>query len=462
MLKSSVPWPTAGALLLALLLRALLPSSPVVASEPSTPPPSLVVVTISSLRSDRVEPGSERGSHMPYLQAMGQRGALLARARTPVPETIPALASLFTGLDPSHHGVYEDNRAASGVVSLAQRLADRGYTNSAWLGDTDVATTPFLTRGIKDVHALPEHSATALATAVVNAAGNSLADGSRFIWVHLSGASAPYIPQVSDLLAIRAEARNKAWRFSLAVSSRPGTPHMLPAAAVNGPIREAGFYLDSYDAVVRELDRAIEIIGTELAPSLAASGGYLVVASVHGESLGEHGQWLSHGHTLYEEELLVPICLLGPDIKPLPEPMESSWASLNDLTPTLSDLLGLETSRGRVGDGYNLASRLRTSSAPPGRSITSGQGRPPYSQALLSEGRFKLIVTPPRPPVMEDVLDWPAAGRRELYDLHGDSLESKNLAKIRGNLSHDLALFLRRHYPPWPKSPPALDRSRVR
>ncbi|MCZ6747479.1 MAG: sulfatase-like hydrolase/transferase, partial [Acidobacteria bacterium] len=212
MLKSSVPWPTAGALLLALLLRALLPSSPVVASEPSTPPPSLVVVTISSLRSDRLESGPERGSHMPYLQAMGQRGALLARARTPVPETIPALASLFTGLDPSHHGVYEDNRAASGVVSLAQRLADRGYTNSAWLGDTDVATTPFLTRGIKDVHALPEQSATALATAVVNAAGNSLATGSRFIWIHLSGVSAPYIPQVSDLLAIRDQGRNRAWR----------------------------------------------------------------------------------------------------------------------------------------------------------------------------------------------------------------------------------------------------------
>ena len=60
------------------------------------------------------------------------------------------------------------------------------------------------------------------------------------------------------------------------------------------------------------------------------------------------------------------------------------------------------------------------------------------------------------------VLDWPAAGRRELYDLNGDSLESKNLAKIRGSHSHQLALFLRRHYPLWPKTPPALDRSRVR
>ncbi|TDI35266.1 MAG: hypothetical protein E2P03_01750 [Acidobacteria bacterium] len=450
------------ALPLVLLMQALLPSSPASASEPSTPAPSLVVVTISSLRSDRLESGSAHSSHMPYLQAMGQRGALMARARTPVPETIPALASLFTGRDPSHHGVYEDNQASDGIVSLAQRLADRGYENSAWLGDAHVAATPFLTLGITDVHPLPEKSDTALARTVVNAVGNSLAAGSRFIWIHLSGVSAPYIPQVSDLLAIRDQGRNRAWRFSMAESNRPGKPHLLPSAAVNGPMREAGFYMDSYDAAVRDLDRAIEIIETGLAPSLAASGGYMVVASVHGESLGEHGQWFSHGHTLYEEELLVPILILGPDIKPLPAPMKDSWASLNDLTPTLADLLGLEVSTGRVGDGFNLAGRLRTASAPPSRSLTSGQGRPPYSQALLSEGRFKLIVTPPRPPTIEETSAWPADGARELYELHGDPLETENLARSRGGLSHHLAIFLQRNYPPWPKTPPALDRSRRR
>gem|GEM_PF-6466847 len=312
------------------------------------------------------------------------------------------------------------------------------------------------------MHPLPEKSDTALARTVVNAVGNSLAAGSRFIWIHLSGVSAPYIPQVSDLLAIRDQGRNRAWRFSMAESNRPGKPHLLPSAAVNGPMREAGFYMDSYDAAVRDLDRAIEIIETGLAPSLAASGGYMVVASVHGESLGEHGQWFSHGHTLYEEELLVPILILGPDIKPLPAPMKDSWASLNDLTPTLADLLGLEVSTGRVGDGFNLAGRLRTASAPPSRSLTSGQGRPPYSQALLSEGRFKLIVTPPRPPTIEETSAWPADGARELYELHGDPLETENLARSRGGLSHHLAIFLQRNYPPWPKTPPALDRSRRR
>lgn len=462
MRKPSVTSPAAWTLALALYLPTLLSASQVVASEPRPPAPSLVVVTISSLRSDQVESGPERMARMPHLQAMGQRGALLTRARTPIPETISALASIFTGLDPSHHGVYADNQAASGVVTLAQRLADRGYTNSAWLGATEVATTPFLALGITDIHTLPEESATALATAVVDAAGDSLDPGHRFIWVHLSAASAPYIPQVSDLLAVRDNEYDSARRFAMAVSDRPGTPNMLPAAAVNGPAREAGFYMDSYHAVVQDLDRAIAIIETGLGPSLATSGGYLVVASLHGESLGEHGQWFSHGHTLYEEELLVPVCILGPDIKPRPEPMKSSWASLNDLTPTLADLLGLEKSLGRVGDGFNLAPRLREASAQPGRFITSGQSRPPYSQALLSEGRFKLILTPPVPPGMEDTPGWPAAGARELYDLNGDSLESENLNKIRGSHSHQLAIFLRRNYPPWPKTPPAMDRSRRR
>lgn len=449
---------------------ALAVAAPALPAEEDHPAirPSLVVVTVSSLRSDRVQPMGRRGSRTPYLLSLGKRGALLHLARTPVPETVPALASLFTGLDPYLHGLYGDSRPDLQVVTLGDRLADAGYSGRAWFNAPLDLGMAFLERGLAETHEYPDLDATLLADRVLAAEVESLAAGGHFVWVHLGDASAPYTPDLADLLTYRSDGWNDIWNFPLAVSKWDGMLDTLPRAAVNGPMREAAFYMDSYDAVVLKVDRALQALVEGLLPALETSQGYLVIASLHGESLGEHRAWFSHGSTLHEEELQVPFLFLGPDVQPLNQPMKTSWASLIDVMPTLVGLMDLPPGkRGpkiamEVARGFNLAPLLRGSSAPPVRWIPSAQAQVPYARSVVAEGRYKIILTPPRPPMIQGGRPWPDFEQIELYDLQNDPLEFTDLAVTRGDLSHRLARHIRLRYPPWPSSPPARDTSRHR
>ncbi len=68
----------------------------------------VVLISIDTLRSDRLPIyGYERGS-TPAIDALRRDGILAARAYTHVPLTLPAHASLFTGLLPPDHGVRDN------------------------------------------------------------------------------------------------------------------------------------------------------------------------------------------------------------------------------------------------------------------------------------------------------------------------------------------------------------------
>src|SRR5262249_42256585 len=64
------------------------------------PRPNIVLVTIDTLRADRVTPAL-----MPTIDRVAARGARFVNARTTVPLTLPAHTSILTGLVPPADGV---------------------------------------------------------------------------------------------------------------------------------------------------------------------------------------------------------------------------------------------------------------------------------------------------------------------------------------------------------------------
>lgn len=436
---------------------------PVAATAVEPAPPAMVIVTVSSLRSDRVTSQSGRSSRTPFLQSLGTRGALLERMRTPVPSPVPALASLFTGLEPRLHGAFPGGTVAPGIKSLAQALATKGYSTSAWTNLPVTTTVDLLTSGYDRVVTEADQSAPILAARAVEAEVKALRKGGHLVWIHLGDAAAPYQPQEKDLEKMRQDKWNASWNFPLAVAPTGGVPHTLPAAAVSGSMREAAYYMDAYDAVLLQVDQSLEALAAGFLPALKESGGYLVIASLHGEAMGEHGHWFSHGHSLFEEEILVPVCVIGPDVQPLARPMSHSWGSLTDLMPTLLALLGQPplTPPG-IDHGFNLAPLLRGSSSPPTRYVHSGMDRPPFSRSMLADGRFKIIMTPARPASVDPGTGWPEKESVVLYDLNSDPLEAMDIATSRGVVAHELKVYLSKNAPAWPGTPPAMDRRRRR
>ena len=98
---------------------------------PAAAPPDVVLITVDTLRADRVG-----GALTPAINAVGARGARFLAARTTVPLTLPAHVSLMTGAIPPATGVrlngvhrFDDSRP-----TLASLFKDAGRDTAAFIG----------------------------------------------------------------------------------------------------------------------------------------------------------------------------------------------------------------------------------------------------------------------------------------------------------------------------------------
>ena len=102
---------------------------------PTAAPPSVLLITLDTTRADALGAYGGRG-RTPALDALAAEGARFDRAFTVAPLTIPAHASLLTGLYPGQHGIRDngDRALAPGAVTLAERLSEAGYATAASVG----------------------------------------------------------------------------------------------------------------------------------------------------------------------------------------------------------------------------------------------------------------------------------------------------------------------------------------
>lgn len=95
-------------------------------------PPNLLLITVDTLRADRLGSYGYAGSNSPNIDALAARGTLFEQASTVIPRTSQSLASMFTSLYPHEHGALEiADRMNPQAVTLAEILAARGYATMA-------------------------------------------------------------------------------------------------------------------------------------------------------------------------------------------------------------------------------------------------------------------------------------------------------------------------------------------
>ena len=76
-----------------------------------TPAPAdvnVVVVTLDTLRADRLGCYGSTAVATPNLDALAASGVVFEQATATAPMTLPSHASIFTGLIPPHHGVRDN------------------------------------------------------------------------------------------------------------------------------------------------------------------------------------------------------------------------------------------------------------------------------------------------------------------------------------------------------------------
>src|SRR3989442_15844684 len=161
----------------------------------------IVLVTVDTLRADRLGSyGSARGL-TPALDRFAQSAARFTAAVTQVPITLPAHATILTGLHPARHGVRTNDgfRLAADVPTVADAIRGRGYTTGAFIGGYPPQASSGLSRGFDryDDHFLRNAGADVRpADAVVDAALGLIVQFRAlafFLWLHPVDPHLPYI-----------------------------------------------------------------------------------------------------------------------------------------------------------------------------------------------------------------------------------------------------------------------------
>ena len=101
----------------------------------------VVLVTIDTLRADHVGAYGHEGARTPTLDGLAERGVWFENAISPAPLTLPAHATLLTGLDPPRHGVRHNSvyRLDPSIPTLAEAMGRAGYTCAAFVAAASAA-----------------------------------------------------------------------------------------------------------------------------------------------------------------------------------------------------------------------------------------------------------------------------------------------------------------------------------
>ena len=351
-------------------------------------PLNLLLVTLDTVRSDHLGCYGDAAAETPHLDALARQGVRFARASSPVPLTLPSHTTILTGLLPPHHGTRNNGTAplAAGIPTLATVLAGAGYRTAAFVAAFVLDHRFGLNRGFAVYDDEIERPADASWLLEAQRPGDQVVDRALgwlaaadprpfFLWVHLYDAHAPYNPP------------------SPYRERHPGRP---------------------YDGAIAFDDAQVGRLLAALASRGLDDRTVVAIAADHGESLGEHGE-LTHGLLLYEPVLSVPLLLRAPG---LAARRVDTPVSLVDLAPSLAGLLRqpLPPPPGGALDGRDLSAALLA-------------GREPPPSELYAETRYpEVFGWSPLFALRRRELKYIAAPHPELYDLHGDPHETRNLA----------------------------------
>ena len=463
-------------------------------------PPNVLLITIETLRADHVSSYGYGRRTTPNLDLLASQGARFETAIAQAPFTLPSIASVMSGRNPTRHGVR--NHPASlpaEIETLAERFSAAGYETVAMTRHTWLRRKSGLDQGFDAYHNNKFSAgldARSLSLAAVDFLAGRDPEKPFFLWLHFLDPHLPYTPSHPYSVLYRDDVEDEGRVGHLrAMVSRPresfeptpyadipGGPYydlVLPHYPENEALLDLAFWKrtrgsiffageryeprtvteleDLYDGAIVYTDDNVGRILKALRESGIEEDTVVAVTGDHGEAFGDHGLYFTHDFTLYDEVLKVPLILRYPGaVEPGIE--VSQQVRLLDLAPTLLDLAGVAPLED--ADGVSLTPLVQGGSLPyleafaesaPRRSMFPEHERIYFDGnrgkwRMLRTERWKLIRVP-----------HPDGDRYELYDLVEDPEETTNLYDDLPGEAAKLVPVLEA----WMQSDPARDADRT-
>jgi len=382
-----------------LLIPGALPAGTLPAAGVAPNAPNLLVITIDTLRADRIRVFGHDAARTPNLDRLAAEGVLFSRAFSHVPLTLPSHCTLFTGQLPAVHGVRDNGQRFTGTVkTLAEIARAEGYSTAAFVGAFPLDSRFGLDRGFQTYDDLYGDGTAVRDMAFIERraedvnrkAENWILSHGRnpfFAWVHYYDPHAPYDPP-------------------------PPFTGDFAGREYDGEIAYTDFYVGK---LLETLDKAGLRRNT-----------LIVMASDHGEGLGEHKE-RTHGIFIYDSTLHVPLIISYPEALPRGRVITAP-VGLQDVLPTVLGLMVWPAENGLPGRSLVPAmARAEEARSDPDRAcyIESlapllGRNWAPLRGIRTSDWKY---------------IDAPLA---ELYDLAADPGETVNVLDKHGDVGRRL------------------------
>lgn len=426
----------------------------VAAPTPGPPRPDIVLIVLDTTRAQSLAAYGSPRNTMPNLEAFARSATTFTRAWSAASWTLPAHASLFSGLQVSRHRYDAGFAAAERAPAdrfLAARLRRAGYATFAVAANFGVfdGKAPLL-KGFERVAAEPLRpfalqpwffdllaafpkapwlkdqlrtfpGPSMRARWVVDRALEfwSRPEGRpRFLFVNLMEAHLPWIPDPGDLgrfgprgLEVEGEQVSVLGRYLEGGRPSPSEVGILRAR-----------YEEALHSMDRSLARLIDAVGS----ANGTPESVVVITSDHGESLGEHDRF-GHRNSLDDVATRIPLIIRGPGLTR--GERHDDQVQLVDVFGYLAQSAGLAIESGLDARtfGHREAVVIEHRPGPQGPLPST---YPRGDLSALVEWPFKFIEGPHVPPA--------------LFDLSVDPGESRNLMAQEAAMATAMRSRLRR------------------
>jgi arylsulfatase A-like enzyme/Flp pilus assembly protein TadD len=271
---------------------------------------NVLLVTIDTLRPDRLSCYSDKHLQTPNIDSLAKKGALYLKAFAHTPTTLPSHTNILLGTTPLYHGVHDNHNfiVRDEFLTLTEHLKDNGYATGAVVGAFPLDSRFGLTQGF-DLYDdnygsknYQEFSYVERPAEVVVKNGIAWLKEQKdpwFLWIHCFDPHQQYKPPEP----FRTEYRDSPY---------------------NGEVAYVDHELGKLFAYLRENRLEDKTL--------------IIVTGDHGESLGQHGE-STHGYFAYNSTIWIPLIFVVPGMKPVVVDQNVCHV---DVFPTVCDVLGLD------------------------------------------------------------------------------------------------------------------------
>ena len=382
----------------------------------------IVLVSIDTLRADHLSSYGYERETSPFIDSLAAKGSRFSYARSASPWTLPAHVTMLTGQLPMTHKVVDDGVSLDPQTPfLPELLQKQGWGTGGFVSTMYVSSLFGFDRGFdhfEDFELLSEKKNLSGSVDAENVIDEALewfddqsAEKPLFLFLHFYDvhyaydAPAPYNEKF-DRPSRKGDLRYKNYfYFKKKKKVKP---------------KQRKHQIAQYDEEIVYVDAQLKRLNDELSSKRTKIK--WVITSDHGEEFWERGSW-GHAHTLYSEQLHIPLIISGSDIpQGIPD---SGWVGSQDIAPTISKWTGVD---GLRADGVSLGSYLDGKKTIPERTFMAETTRFKTNRLSILEGEYRL--------------EWNLKnGQAELFQPMDDIKESKDISKENPDIVKALQLL---------------------